>query len=136
MHVHVAALLLLVSGACALEARWTPAANGGPARFSKKHRDAAGIDDSRWIGEDDGTALSGFSLLPESPAGWVLSILVAAMIFVLARQQQQPQAHFARSAHTGGSRPPSEASEAARQAFLQRFAQPGEAAAPSSRKCD
>ena len=118
-------LLALLPVSLALEAKWTPASDGGPARFSKRHRDAAGIDDSRWTGE--GTQGGGASwmpaVLPETPAGWILALCAAAAVYYLY-QQQQPQANYARDAGGGGQRrPPGEASEAARAAFLKKFEQ-------------
>ena len=56
-------LLLCFVSAAALEARWTPAADGGPARFSKRYRDAAGIDDSRWTEPDAEEGVSTSTLL-------------------------------------------------------------------------
>ena len=124
---------LLVT-ATALEARWTPAADGGPARFSKRYRDAAGIDDSKWIDGDSKGGTWMPTLLPESPAGWILALACAIACYVLY-QQQQPTANYARAPSSSGHQP-GEASEAARAAFLKRFAQPGEFAPPQSRKAD
>ena len=67
-------LLLCFVSAAALEARWTPAADGGPARFSKRYRDAAGIDDSRWTEPDAEEGVSTSTLLlagaAAAEAGW------------------------------------------------------------------
>ena len=132
----------LVGAGHALEAKWTPAADGGPARFSKRYRDAAGIDDSRWTGEDpQGSPSAAWfpQLLPDTPAGWALAIMAAAIMYALY-QQQQPQANYARPSSNARaaqtSQQPSEASEAARAAFLKRFDAPGNVAAPQSRRCD
>jgi len=122
--------LLLVSALvrCAngLEARWTPAADGGPARFSKRYRDAAGIDDSKWTGDGEGSASWMPQVLPDTVQGWVVAALAAACIYALYLQQQ-PRPNYARD--TGGARWPGnaasrsagEASEAAREAFLRKY---------------
>ena len=71
----------------ALDVKWTPAADGGPSRFSKKYRDAAGIDDSRWTGTDDssaGTILPGLGwLLPQSREGWLLAAAATICLLVV-----------------------------------------------------
>ena len=64
-------VLLMLATVVALEATWTPASDGGPARFSKRHRDAAGIDDSRWT--DDSVPPDGDNSLP--PDGGILGWL-------------------------------------------------------------
>jgi hypothetical protein len=60
---------LFLAPCYALEARWTPASDGGPARFSKRYRDAAGIDDSRWIEKEQDSHMWLPRILPESPQG-------------------------------------------------------------------
>lgn len=111
----------------ALEARWTPAADGGPARFSKRYRDAQGIDDSRWIGRDDDQPTGVLQLFPSTPEGWLLAILAAGLLWVLYTQQHDANAGGsgggARRARVGGdaSGASSQAGEAARAAFLKKY---------------
>ena len=93
-------LFSVIALAAALEAKWTPAADGGPARFSKKYRDAAGIDDSKWT--DDGGG--GFAdLLPTTPQGWFTALLALGAIAVLWPRAQAAAAN--RGGHTLGSAP-------------------------------
>ena len=75
-----ALLLVLAAGvAQALEAKWTP--NGdGPARFSKRYRDAAGIDDSRWATPDEE---SSWNIFPTTPMGWAMTAVACVVIFVM-----------------------------------------------------
>ena len=109
--------LLAAAAAHALEARWTPASDGGPARFSKSFRDAAGIDDSKWIdGEEDG----GWpSLFPTTPGGWALAAVAGVAIFMMLGQQQLPPRGGDRVGGDNTARGP--AGEAARAAFLKRY---------------
>jgi len=95
-------LLCSITPVASLEAKWTPASDGGPARFSKKYRDAAGIDDSRWTDDGGGGAADGFaSLLPNTPTGWATALLALGAIAVL-----WPRAQAARAGgHTLGSAP-------------------------------
>merc|ERR1719424_1189879 len=74
----------------ALEAKWTPAGDG-PSRFSKRYRDQAGIDDSRWTNDrrnDAGWFPSG--LLPETTLGWIVTVLAIAGILVLLQRSAEP----------------------------------------------
>ena len=111
-------LLQFHLAALALRATWTPAGDG-PSRFSKKYRDAIGQDDSKWIdGDGDGWLPS---IFPETPQGWMLAIVAAALIYVLYTQQAPrlpPQ-----GGRTGGDAraQPGEAGEAARAAFLKKY---------------
>lgn len=113
----------------ALEAKWTAASDGGPARFSKKWRDANGIDDSQWVG--DGSASNGvmnafIKVLPDSASGWLITMIATSLcllFFWLGRKEIGPQ----RTGHTTGGAPESErqhlnAAEAARAAALRRNA--------------
>jgi len=119
--------LLAATPACALEARWTPAADGGPARFSKKHRDSQGIDDSRWTKSDEESV---------SYTGLVVALgLVAVGAYVLFEDRRQRPAEVggrlggaAASAGAGSTA----TAEEARKARLDRFATPGATAAPPS----
>jgi hypothetical protein len=106
----------------ALEAKWTPAGDG-PARFSKRYRDAQGIDDSRWYGSDNLSSLPAF--LPQSPEGWVLAMICGAVIAYLYRAQQlaMPGGERLGAGTDAPARKPSEAQEAARAAFLKRYEQ-------------
>ena len=82
-------LLLFAGCASALDAKWTPAADGGPARFSKRYRDAQGIDDSRWGGGDSASSRVSealVSVFPDSAGGWAIALLASAVLFVLMRQ--------------------------------------------------
>ena len=125
------ALLIALHGAAALEARWTPAADGGPARFSKRYRDAAGIDDSRWYADGDsgGSASILERIFPSTPGGWLFAIVAAAICLYFYTQQPQGGNTVGRDAAAtpswGGAvrQPPGAASEAAREAFLKRFEQ-------------
>lgn len=127
-------LLAMLSVVAGLEARWTPASDGGPARFSKRYRDAAGIDDSRWT-DDRASSDSGWypSVLPDTPAGWFGAIILAVLLYGVY-QTQQPRAQFvggtAGGGTAGGSGAPlpwgrsssaTDASEAARAAFLKKY---------------
>lgn len=129
-----AILCSLLAAATGLDVKWTPASDGGPARFSKRYRDAAGIDDSKWTDDADSGASWMPAVLPETPAGWAMAIAAAIACYFLY-QQQQPVANYARDGHNAAGRP-GDATEAARAAFLKRFDQPGEVAAPTSRKVD
>ena len=106
----------------ALEARWTPAADGGPARFSKRYRDANGIDDSKWGGGDSHESSSSLQIFPSSTEGWMLALVAAALLYALYTQQQQRQFGPGR-VRAGGdsSHAPSQASEAARAAFMKKY---------------
>lgn len=119
------ATLFLFSPAGALEAKWTP--NGdGPARFSKRYRDAAGIDDSRWIGEDDSSAAPWLQVFPSTLEGWCFAILAMVGLCYLYMQQQQQQQPVGQNP-TRPNQPnvrPGEAGaagEAARAAFLRKY---------------
>ena len=133
MPTRILILFSVIALAAALEAKWTPAADGGPARFSKKYRDAAGIDDSKWT-DDGGDGGGGFAdLLPTTPQGWFTALLALGAIAVLWPRAQAAAAN--RGGHTLGSapaapayagnpglyaqepaaRPPSDAAEAARR---------------------
>ena len=121
----------------ALRAKWTPAADGGPARFSKRYRDAQGIDDSKWYDDDDGDGGWFAQIFPSTPGGWVLTIVAAAALYVLYTQQRPPQGNTVGTPAGGGAggaagsgplpwgRPAAAepASEAARAAFLKRYNQ-------------
>eukprot|EP00965_Chrysotila_dentata_P253346 6211196-Pleurochrysis_carterae.AAC.4 len=114
----------------ALEAKWTPAAGAGSARFSKKYRDAEGIDDSRWLKEDPlGSWMP--SLLPETAAGWVLAIFAVSCMFLLLASRTAVSVYSppgpgyttggsAAAPGSGNSRSDA-AAEAAREAFLKRY---------------
>ena len=70
------------------------------ARFSKKYRDAAGIDDSKWT-NDGGDGGGGFAdLLPTTPQGWFTALLALGAIAVLwpRRRRRPPTAAGTRSA--------------------------------------
>ena len=134
MRVMSLLLALVLPIALALDIKWTPATDGGSARFSKRHRDAAGIDDSQWTGEKENDTWMP-SVLPDTLGGWVMAASGVALCYYLYRQQQEP-GHYARETRADGRQQPSEASEAARAAFLKRFEPPGQVAAPLSRKCD
>ena len=115
---------LVLSWLCcsyALNAKWTPAADGGPARFSKRYRDAQGIDDSRWTNDHPSRSGGSWlpSVLPETLAGWLFAACAMALIYFLY-QQQQPRAHYAQGG-SGTARPSSDAGEAARAAFLKKY---------------
>jgi len=115
-------LLAAVGVASALEAKWTPASDGGPARFSKRYRDAAGIDDSRWTNDGAGDD-AWLSIFPTTPMGWALALVGAVLIFVMLGQpQMRPQAWQA-GQRAGGEREEGPAGEAARAAFLKKYAQ-------------
>ena len=121
-------LLLCFVSAAALEARWTPAADGGPARFSKRYRDAAGIDDSKWTEPDAEEGVSTSTLL-------LAAALVLAGAYVLHQERQKQGGNRVgggAAAPAGGRRAPTPAAEAARRAFLDKFQAPGSVAAPES----
>eukprot|EP00320_Phaeocystis_rex_P021544 CAMPEP_0119066624 /NCGR_PEP_ID=MMETSP1178-20130426/9129_1 /TAXON_ID=33656 /ORGANISM="unid sp, Strain CCMP2000" /LENGTH=147 /DNA_ID=CAMNT_0007048233 /DNA_START=40 /DNA_END=483 /DNA_ORIENTATION=+ len=136
--------LVWLGTALALEARWTP--NGdGPARFSKRYRDQAGIDDSRWT--DDRRAGAGWlpgGLLPESPLGWIITALAVVGIATLLQRTAapgsaaagQPLGSTADAAAAPGPLPwgrpravegaaSSQDAREKREAFLRRFDTPG-----------
>ena len=96
-------VVLATTSAAALEAKWTPASDGGPARFSKKYRDAQGIDDSRWTKTDDE---AGFSIFPTTSAGWAIAAIAFVVIFVMLGQRppQQWQAGQAVGGASSGAR--------------------------------
>jgi hypothetical protein len=117
----------------ALEARWTPAADGGPARFSKRYRDAQGIDDSRW--RDGGSRSNSDShsgtflhIFPETMEGWLVASIAGVICAYLMLNGQAPTRWPARggnvAATPAGSGPSSastlSAAEAAREAALKR----------------
>ena len=105
-----------------LEARWTPAADGGPARFSKRYRDAQGIDDSRWGGgRGDGRA-GGWApdIFPQSIEGWLFACAAVIGIYFLWQSSQQQQPHGAGAPPTQRDR---DAQEAARRAFTAKYNQ-------------
>ena len=108
-----------------MEARWTPAADGGPARFSKRYRDAQGIDDSRWIGRDDEQPSGFLQLFPATLEGWLLALVAAGLLWVLYTQQQHADAGGGNTVRRGAAPPrssaPSQAGEAARAAFLKKY---------------
>ena len=112
------ATLFFLSSVHALQAKWTPAADGGPARFSKKYRDAAGIDDSRWLGDNDD---GGFSLWPTTPAGWAIAAVAAVFIFVLLGQNPVQQWQTGQRTGGDGGAQAAPAGEAARAAFLKKY---------------
>jgi len=107
----------------ALEARWTPAADGGPARFSKKYRDAQGIDDSKWT-NDYSSSSAGWlpSLLPDTVGGWLLAAVCGVTIFILYQQAEVPGIRRGETIG-GGAREAGPAGEAARAAFLKKYQQ-------------
>ena len=113
----LAVLLVLAAGVTqALEAKWTPAGDG-PARFSKRYRDAAGIDDSRWTQTDDE---SSWSIFPTTPMGWAMTAVAAVVIFVMLGQR--PPQPWQTGERIGGDVPRAgPASEAARAAFLRKY---------------
>ncbi|KAL1504169.1 hypothetical protein AB1Y20_010578 [Prymnesium parvum] len=122
------ASLLGAQCCCALDAKWTPAADGGPARFSKRYRQAHGIDDSRWGGDDSSVRYIGDTfaqILPDSPLGWMLAALAGLMCLALLHYQKEG-AISSGSGRTTAS--PSDqhirtpAAEAAREAALKRHA--------------
>ena len=123
-------ILALVPIALGLEARWTPAADGGGARFSKKWRDAQGIDDSRWTSDPEPRTTSWIpSALPQSLEGWLFAAATVFAIALLYQMQSSNQIRGGqtlrevsgtRSATEHGSRP-APAAEAARAAFLKRY---------------
>ena len=109
----------------ALEARWTPAADGGPARFSKRYRDKQGIDDSRWT--DEGSSAFVVRLLMETLEGCALAALALCALFALFYACQAAAGTGGKALGCGGAsavrqREAVEASEAARQAFLAKYA--------------
>eukprot|EP00962_Isochrysis_galbana_P032833 scaffold10868_cov121-Isochrysis_galbana.AAC.8 len=124
-------LLALVVPTGALEARWTPASDGGPARFSKRHRDAAGIDDSRWAQTDEQAV---------SYTGLFLALGLAAVgAYVLYQDRRQSPAGD--GGRLGGAPAPAMAGSAAtaadarraREKFLaDKFPAPGATTAPQS----
>ena len=117
-------LVFMATSALALDVKWTPASDGGPARFSKKYRDAQGIDDSRWTNEDDDDS-SGLSLFPTTPGGWVLAAIAGFVIFVMLGQRA-PQVWQTGQTVGGGApagRGGSSANDAARAAFLKKYGQ-------------
>ena len=124
-----ALLLICAAGVAAgLEARWTPAADGGPARFSKRYRDAAGIDDSRWHAPEGGGW--GGGLFPQTTEGWLLAAMAIVGILILLPSRGPATSGGARAQEAAPPRAgvprraPGEASaaaEAARKAFLRRF---------------
>ena len=127
----------------ALEAKWTPAADGGPARFSKKYRDAQGIDDSKWGGGDSASSSSrsgggGISIFPQSFGGWLLAIVAAWMMYkwyepwlmemaaagTRVREQREARERQQQGGRVGGGQPHPNASaeaQAAREARLKKF---------------
>ena len=114
-----ALLPTLLSAASALQAKWTPASDGGPARFSKKYRDAQGIDDSKWTNDGDD---SGFSLFPTTPEGWLLAAVAFVIIWIMLGVKQP--ANWQTGERVGGARGEQRgqsAAEAARAAALKRF---------------
>ena len=118
---HLLLLAQFFVACSALRAKWTPAADGGPARFSKRYRDAAGIDDSQWYsdGQDDWWV----SLFPSTPQGWMLACFASVAIYFLWNSSRQPSTQGATlggsTTQRGGAGEP--ASEAARAAFLKRY---------------
>ncbi len=107
-----------------MKAKWTPAQDGGSARFSKKYRDAAGIDDSRYYdSQPQGNLASVAALLPHDAAGWALAaIALAALLAVLRPSVANRLARRDAARQLGGraKRAPT-AAEAARTAFLQKY---------------
>ncbi|KAL3919977.1 MAG: hypothetical protein SGPRY_005428 [Prymnesium sp.] len=82
---------VLIDQTDALEAKWTPAKDGGSARFSKRYRDAQGIDDTRWGGgeaENSGFRDSVMRMLPDSPLGWIVAVAAALVCLFLARSER------------------------------------------------
>ena len=114
MRLAVALVCCIAAAVHALEARWTPASDGGPARFSKKYRDAAGIDDSKWTNDNDDA--SGLSLFPTTPMGWAMAAVLGVVIFVMLGQRPpQPWQRGERvGAGVAAAQPEGPASEAAR----------------------
>ena len=108
-----------------MKAKWTPAEDGGSARFSKRYRDAAGIDDSRYYAQEQTThnlALVA-ALLPHDAAGWALAaIALAALLAVLRTRAANRLVRRDAMRKLGGraKRAPT-AAEAARTAFLQKY---------------
>jgi hypothetical protein len=124
-------LLALVAPTGALEARWTPAADGGPARFSKKHRDAAGIDDSRWVHTDEEVV----------SYAWLFLALGMAAVGAYVLYQDRRQRPAGDGERLGGTPAPAMAGSAvsaadarrAREKFLaDKFPAPGATTAPQS----
>ena len=108
-----------------LEARWTPAADGGPARFSKRYRDAQGIDDSRWIDGDESSSW-GPKIFPETTEGWLFALACGVGMLLVYNSQQPQQQPAGPSGYRTGGEParPGEAGpagEAARAAFLKKY---------------
>ena len=119
-------VVLATTSAAALEAKWTPASDGGPARFSKKYRDAQGIDDSRWTNDGPRGGSSSWNIFPETPTGWALAIVAGVFIFVMLGQcPPQPWQQGARlgGRHAEADRAANQAAEAAREAFLRKYDQ-------------
>ena len=129
------ALLLCAAwaSALALEAKWTPAADGGPSRFSKRYRDSIGQDDSRWT--NDGAQSSSWApqLLPQSTSGWIAGVACIAGILYFRGLGQPAGERVGGAAGAGAAgagagaalpwgRPaPNAAGEAARAAFLRKY---------------
>ena len=113
----------LVTTGHGLEARWTPASDGGPARFSKRYRDAQGIDDSRWGGGDNNENSWMPAIFPETMEGWLFACAACVGIYLLwqqQQQQQQPQGNRTAAPPTQRDR---DAQEAARRAFTAKYNQ-------------
>ena len=127
-HCELRALIFAIFAAVAsgLEARWTPASDGGPARFSKRHRDAQGIDDSRWIDGDESSSW-GPKIFPETTEGWLFALACGVGMLLVYNSQQQQQQPAGPSGYRTGGEPtarPGEAGpagEAARAAFLKKY---------------
>lgn len=110
-----------------MRAKWTPAQDGGSARFSKKYRDAAGIDDSKYYELQQQTTNYPHNLvahlLPNDAKGWALAaIALAALLVVLRPRVANRLARRDAARQLGGraKRAPT-AAEAARTAFLQKY---------------
>ena len=118
-----ALILSFFAVASGLEARWTPASDGGPARFSKRHRDAQGIDDSRWI--DDDSSSWAPKMFPETMEGWLVALAcgVGMLLLYNSQQQQNPAGPGYRAGGEPTARPgeAGQAGEAARAAFLKKY---------------
>ena len=115
-------LLLFPSLVASLEARWTPAADGGPARFSKRYRDAQGIDDSRWYASSGSDSHEWWpSLFPQSAEGWLVALAAAVGIALLYQQQQHTQPPPGQRAGGPTTERDRMAQEAAREAFLRKY---------------
>ena len=138
LHAVTAGLLACATSALALQAKWTPAADGGPSRFSKRYRDSIGQDDSRWTGDSDSADSSWVpELFPSSASGWAGAALAALGIAYLVREQRLLAAPGERvgGSTAGGAGAPgaalpwgraaqggvASAGEAARAAFLRKY---------------